>query len=292
MSLLREKRKIAFAMISPSILVIVAINIFPIIFAVYISLHLWSFGRGEPRFAGLLNYEDLYYDGRFIDAVFTSAKFVFFAVLVEFLVGFALAFLFNVKVRGMATLRQVAVLPIMVMPIVAGLVWFYMFNENFGVINWLVTLLGAPKVGFLTDLDVALFSIVLADAWQWTPFVMLVMFAALQSLPEYVYEAAKMDGLNGWQTFWRVTIPMLRPSIMIVIILRIVDSFKMIELVFMMTQGGPAGRTEVLPWYLYVTGFQGLDLGYAAAIAVCMLILVTIFTQFFVARIGFGDDQK
>ena len=280
-------------MISPAVLVIVAINIFPILFAVYISLHLWSFGRGVPRFAGLLNYEELFlFDGRFSDAVLTSAKFVFFAVLFEFVIGFALAFLFNVKVRGMSTLRQIAVLPIMVMPIVAGLVWFYMFNENFGVINWFITLLGSPKVGFLTDLDVALFSIVLADAWQWTPFVMLVMFAALQSLPEYVYEAAKMDGLNAWQTFWRVTIPMLKTSIMIVILLRIVDSFKMIELVFMMTQGGPAGRTEVLPWYLYVTGFQALDLGYAAAMAVCMLILVTIFTQLFLTRVGIGDDSK
>ena len=292
MDLHREKRRMAFGLISPALAVIVAINVFPILFAVYISLHFWNFGRGEPRFAGFFNFEELYYDDRYISAVLTSAKFVFLAVAIEFVLGFALAFLFNMKVRGLTTLRKIAILPIMVMPLVAGLVWFYLFNENFGPINWFVTLLGFDRVGFLTDVDVALWALVAADVWQWTPFVMLVMFAALQSLPEYVYEAARMDGLSRWQTFWRVTIPMLRPSIMIVVLLRVVDSFKMIELVFMMTKGGPAGRTEVLPWYLYVTGFQALDLGYAAAMAITMLIIITLVTQLLVSRLDYDESRS
>lgn len=270
---------------------IVAINIFPILFALYISLHFWNFGRGEPRFAGLFNYEELFYDDRFLNAVLTSAKFVFLAVSIEFLIGFGLAFLFNIKVRGMITLRKIAILPIMVMPLVAGLVWFYLFNENFGPINWFVTMLGYDRIAFLTDLDITIWALVAADVWQWTPFVMLVMFAALQSLPEYVYEAARMDGLSRWQTFWRVTVPMLRPSILIVLLLRLVDSFKMIELVFMMTKGGPAGRTEVLPWYLYVTGFQSMDLGYAAAMAVTMLIIITLVSQLLVSRLDYGEGR-
>jgi multiple sugar transport system permease protein len=127
---------------------------------------------------------------------------------------------------------------------------------------------------------------VIADVWQWTTFVMLVLFAALQSLPEYLYEAARMDGLSEWQIFWRITLPLLRPAIWVVIILRIVDAFRMLELVFMMTKGGPAGYTEVLPWYLYTTGFLSLDLGYAAAMAVLMLILVTIVSQLFVRQLA------
>lgn len=291
MDLHRERRRTAFGLISPAVAVIVAINIFPILFALYVSLHFWSFGRGEPRFAGLFNYEELIYDHRFINGVLTSAKFVFLAVTIEFLIGFGLAFLFNIKVRGLITLRKIAILPIMVMPLVAGLVWFYLFNENFGPINWFVSLLGFERIGFLTDLDIAMWAIVAADVWQWTPFVMLVMFAALQSLPEYVYEAARMDGLSRWQTFWRVTVPMLRPSILIVLLLRLVDSFKMIELAFMMTKGGPAGRTEVLPWYLYVTGFQSMDLGYAAAMAVVMLIIITVVTQFLVRGLDQGESR-
>jgi multiple sugar transport system permease protein len=172
------------------------------------------------------------------------------------------------------------------MPLVVGLVWFYMFNENFGVVNWfVVSLFGSPRIPFLTHDTLALWSLVIADVWQWTPFVMLVFFAALQSLPEYVYEAARMDGLSGWQIFFRITLPLLRPAIWVVLILRVVDAFRMVELVFMMTKGGPAGYTEVLPWYLYTTGFLSLDLGYAAAMAVLMLILVTILSQLFVRRL-------
>jgi multiple sugar transport system permease protein len=123
---------------------------------------------------------------------------------------------------------------------------------------------------------------VATDVWQWTPFVMLVFFAALQSLPEYVYEAARIDGLSGGQIFFRVTLPLLRPTILIVLIIRAVDALRSLELVFMMTKGGPAGDTEVLPWYLYTTGFLSLDLGYAAAMAVLMLALVTMLSQLFV----------
>ena len=292
MKLRAEKRRTAFGLIAPAVAVLLLVNLFPIIFAVHVSLNFWRLGdpRG-PRWAGGFNYEDLLlYDDRFINAVLVSLKFVVLAVAIEFVVGFLLAFVFNAKVRGLTTLRKIYILPIMVMPLVAGLVWFYLFNENFGVINWFFSLFGSGRIGFLTDRDLALLSVVIADAWQWTPFVMLVLFAALQSLPEYVYEAARMDGLDRWQTFWRVTFPLLRPAIIIVVLIRFVDAFRMVELVFMMTKGGPAGRTEVLPWYLYITGFQSLKLGYAAAMAVLLLVLITILTQLFVRRLEYKEN--
>lgn len=273
--------------ILPALVIILAINIFPIIYAVWISFQNWSLAYVRPpQYTGFYNYEDaLFFDDRFINAVFVSLKFVFLAVLIEFTLGFSLAFLFNQKLKALNFLRVVSLTPIMVMPVVSGLIWFYMFNENFGVLTYLVTLLGFDKPGWLTDPDIALFSIVLADVWQWTPFVMLIFFAALQSLPEYVYEAAKMDGLNKIQIFFRITLPLLKPAIWIVLILRIIDSFKMLELILMMTKGGPGGYTEVLPWYLYTTGFITLDIGYGASMAVMMLILVTILSQFFVKKI-------
>ncbi len=174
----------------------------------------------------------------------------------------------------------------MAMPLVVGLVWFYMLNENFGVTNWLLTQLGADRQPFLTDSTLALMSIVLADVWQWTPFVMLVIFAALQSLPEYVYEAGRMDGLTEREIFWRITLPLLRPAILVVLVIRAIDAFRMIELIFMMTKGGPGGTTEVLPWYIYTTGFISLDLGYAAAMAVVMIVIVTISAQLLVRKIA------
>jgi multiple sugar transport system permease protein len=286
----RADRRTALLLISPAMLVLLAINVFPFLFALYISVHTFTLGRpNPPRFIGLANYWDLLTDDRFINSLWVSAEFVALAVTVEFLLGFGVAFLFSAKLRGFITLRKIAMLPIMVMPLASGLIWFYILNENFGVLNWFAVALGAPeRIRFLTS-DLALLSIVLADAWQWTPFVMLVMFAALQSIPEYVYEAARMDGLRGWQIFWRVTLPMLAPAIWVVVIVRVVDAFRMIELIYLMTRGGPGGATETLSWYIYSTGFLDQDLGSAAAEAVAMIVLVTIVAQIFVRRLEYRE---
>jgi len=281
----------ALLLIAPAMLVLLLVNIYPFLYALYISVHTFTLGRPTPpRFIGLANYSDLLDDGRFINSLWVSFKFVTIAAAVEFLLGFALAFLFSAKLRGMATLRKIAILPIMVMPLASGLVWFYILNENFGAMNWFAVLAGAThRIRFLTDDTLAIFSLVLADAWQWTPFVMLVIFAALQSIPEYVYEAAKMDGLNKWQTFWWVTLPLLRSAIWVVLVLRVVDAFRMIELIYLMTRGGPGGATETLSWYIYSTGFLDQDLGSAAAEAVVMIIVVTVVAQIFVRRLQFRE---
>jgi multiple sugar transport system permease protein len=283
MKLAVERRRAAWVLIAPALGILLALNLFPIVYALYISVHYWMLARPQPpRFAGLSNYKDLFFDERFRNAVLVSLKFIGLAVGIELLLGLGLAFVFNVRLRGIATLRKLTLLPSLVMPLVVGLVWFYMFDENFGLVNWIWVKLGGARVPFLTQGTLALLSIVATDVWQWTPFVMLVFFAALQALPEYVYEAARMDGLSGGQIFFRVTLPLLKPAILIVLIIRAVDALRSLELVFMMTKGGPAGDTEVLPWYLYTTGFLSLDLGYAAAMAVLMLALVTLLSQLFV----------
>jgi len=286
MKLAVERRRATLVLIAPALAILLALNLFPIVYALYISVHYWMLARPQPpRFVGLSNYEQLFFDERFRNAVLVSLKFIALAVGTELLLGFGLAFVFNARLRGIATLRKLTLLPSLVMPLVVGLVWFYMFNENFGIVNWIWVMLGGTRVPFLTQGTLALLSIVATDVWQWTPFVMLVFFAALQALPEYVYEAARIDGLSGSQIFFRVTLPLLRPAILIVLIIRAVDALRSLELVFMMTKGGPAGDTEVLPWYLYTTGFMSLDLGYAAAMAVLMLALVTVLSQLFVRQL-------
>ncbi len=286
MSRNREAKRAAIVLVSPAMLLL-ALNIFPVLYAVYISLHHWSLASpNPPRFAGLFNYQELWHDGRFANSLGVSATFIALAVLIELALGFGLAFLFNRKLRGLETLRKLSLLPVMAMPLVVGLVWFYMLNQNFGVTNWVLSVFGIGAQPFLTDGNLAMLSIVLADVWQWTPFVMLVIFAALQSLPEYVFEAARMDGLTEREIFRRITLPLLRPAILVVLVIRAIDAFRMIELVFMMTKGGPGGSTEVLPWYIYTTGFLSLDLGYAAAMAVVMIVLVTLGAQVFVRKIA------
>jgi multiple sugar transport system permease protein len=290
-ALQRADRRTAFLLIAPAMLILLVVNVYPFLYALYISAHTYTLGRPTPpRYIGLFNYQDLLQDDRFLNALWVSFKFVALAVTVEFVLGFALAFLFNSKLLGLATLRKIGILPIMVMPLATGLVWFYILNENFGVLNWFAVALGAPdRVRFLTSDAFAIPSLVLADAWQWTPFVMLVLFAALQSIPEYVYEAARMDGLRRWQIFWRVTLPLLAPAIWVVVVLRIVDAFRMLELIYLMTRGGPGGATETLSYYIYSTGFLNQDLGYAAAQAVVMIVVVTILAQLFVRRLEYRE---
>lgn len=286
MKLAREQRRANWVLTAPALAILFLTNLFPIIYALYISMHYWVLARpNPPRFVGLSNYTQLFFDERFRNSVLVSLRFVTLAVGIELVLGFGLAFVFNSRLRGLATLRKLTLLPSLVMPLVVGLVWFYMFNENFGVLNWIWVQLGGTRIAFLTQGTLALLTVVTADVWQWTPFVMLVFFAALQALPEYVYEAARVDGLNRSQIFFRVTLPLLRPTILIILIIRAVDALRSLELVFMMTKGGPAGDTEVLPWYLYTTGFMSLDLGYAAAMAVLMLALVTALSQLFVKQL-------
>jgi multiple sugar transport system permease protein len=283
----KDARRASWILVTPAMVLLLALNIFPMIFAIYISLHHWTLSVDRPpRFAGLFNYEGLLLDDRFTNSIAVSATFILIAVFLEIILGFGLAFIFNSKLKGLESLRKVSLLPVMATPLVVGLIWFYMLNENFGVLNWFAEGLGFGRQPFLTDRTLAMASLVLADVWQWTPFVMLVIFAALQSLPEYVFEAGRMDGLKEHQIFFRITLPLLAPSVLVVLVIRLVDAFRMIELVFMMTKGGPASSTEMMPWYLYTTGFQSLDLGYSAAMAVTMIVIVTVVAQILVRKIA------
>ena len=178
--------------------------------------------------------------------------------------------------------RTVAVLPVMVMPIATGLVWFHVLNYRYGPLNVLLDAVGLPTQNWLPHPTGAMGAMILADVWQWTPFVMIVIVAGLRSLPEYVYEAAALDGLGPVETFFKITVPLLRPVIFIVLLLRLMDAFKLMDLVYILTQGGPAGRTETLSYYIYVMGLQLFRVGLAAAVSILFLIFISIAAQIFV----------
>ena len=271
-------RRTAFLLIAPAMLVLLAVNVYPFLYALYISAQTYTLGRPTPpRYIGLFNYSDLLEDDRFLNALLVSFKFVTLTVSIEFLLGIGLAFLFSARLRGLATLRKLAILPIMVMPLASGLIWFYILNENFGALNWFAILLGSPeRIRFLTGDPHALLSLVLADAWQWIPFVMLVMYAALQSIPEYVYEAAKMDGLTGWQTFWRVTLPNIKWGLLYGVILcnaRAMGEFGAVSVV----SGHIRGQTNTLPLHIEILYNEyNFTAAFAAASLFAMLALLTL----------------
>jgi len=282
-SLARNRRRAAVLFIAPATVLLLAIFVYPFGYALYISFTQWTLGQQSvPTWAGFANYAGLVGDGRFLNAIFRSAVFVGLAVSIELVLGFLLALLFNKHLPGFGIFRTLAVLPVMVMPVATGLVWFYILNFRYGPLNALLRSLHLPTQNWLPNPTGAMAALILADVWQWTPFVMIVLIAGLRSLPEYVYEAAELDGLRPVETFFKITLPLLRPVILIVFLLRFMDAFKLMDLVFMLTKGGPAGRTETLSYYIYVLGLQLFRVGLAAAVSILFLIFISIATQIFV----------
>ena len=281
------RRRTGLILIVPSVVLLAVINLYPFIYALTMSFQRYNMTRAAQgaKFVGFANYAAAFQDPRFINSIARTLIFVIGAVGVEFLLGFALAFVLNSKLRGMDTIRKLSIAPVTVMPIVSALLWFYLFNQRYGLVNWFIGLVGIPPQPWLTDQTLAMVSIIIADVWQWTPFVMLVILAGLNALPEYVYEAAQIDGLSKWQQFRLVTLPLLMPVILIIVLLRTMDAFKLFDLVYVMTQGGPAGSTETMSYYIYIQAFNFFELGYAAALAIIMLILINIIAQIFVRRL-------
>ena len=279
----RSRRRVAVVLIAPATLVLLGVFVYPFGYALYISFTEWTIGQQlTPTWAGLANYSSLVGDGRFLNAIFRSTVFVSLAVTIEFILGFLLALVFNKRLPAFGIFRTVAVLPVMVMPIATGLVWFYVLNYRYGPLNVLLGVLDLPIQNWLPHPTGAMGALILADVWQWTPFVMIVIVAGLRSLPEYVYEAAALDGLRPVETFFKITVPLLRPVIFIILLLRFMDAFKLMDLVFILTQGGPAGRTETLSYYIYVMGLQLFRVGLAAAVSILFLIFISIAAQVFV----------
>ena len=281
--LARNRRRAAVLFIAPATIILLAIFVYPFAYALYISFMQWNLGEQlRPSWVGFDNYTSLSGDGRFLNAIVRSAVFVGCAVSIEMVLGFLLALLFDKNLPAFGFFRSLAVLPVMVMPVATGLVWFYILNFQYGPLNTILRRLHLPTQNWLPKPYGAMASLILADVWQWTPFVMIVLVAGLRSLPEYVYEAAALDGLRPVETFFKITLPLLRPVILIVLLLRFMDAFKLMDLVFMLTKGGPAGHTETLSYYIYVMGLQLFRVGLAAAVSIIFLIFINIATQVFV----------
>ena len=281
------KLRTGLILIVPTCIILAIINLYPFFYALYLSFHKYNLTRVAKgaKFIGFGNYAAAFSDPRFINSVVRTLIIVIAAVTIEFILGFALAFVLNSKLRGMDTIRKLSIAPVTVMPVVSALIWFYILNQRYGIVNWALGLAGIPAQPWLTNPALATLSIVIADVWQWTPFIMLVILAGLNALPEYVYEAAQIDGLSDWQQFRWVTLPLLMPVILIIILLRLMDAFKLFDLPYVMTQGGPAGATETLSYYIYIQAFQFFEIGRAAAFAILMLILIIIISQIFVRRL-------
>jgi multiple sugar transport system permease protein len=236
----------------------------------------------KARFIGLDNYGKVFSEQYMFNSLKVTVMFVVGAVLLELFLGMVLALLLNSKIRGRGFFRAVFILPLMIPPIVAAMNWKALLHPTYGAVNYYLRFIfGDALVGdWLANRFTALPTLIVVDAWQWTPFMALVLLAGMQTLPLETYEAAQIDGASKWQQFWRITIPLMRNIIMAAVLIRMIDAFKLFDLVYMMTEGGPGISTETLSFLIFKTGVKFFQLGQAGAFAIVFLFGVTLLAIF------------
>ena len=270
------RRLAPYVMLAPYLIVMAVALVYPLFQAVVLSFQDWQLGTplSSAEWVGWRNYEFLLNDPRMWSSTVVTLIFAAAVVSLEMVLGVALALLLDRPLKGMTVFRTIFILPMMVAPIVVGLIWRFMYDEQFGTINKLLNAVGLDGFPWLSSPDWALPAIILADVWQWTPFVFILTLAALQGLPKSVMDASRMDGATALQTVFYIKLPLIVPVLVVTLLLRLIDAFKVLEVIFIMTDGGPAASTEVLALHLYKTAFTAQQLGRASALANLLLILV------------------
>lgn len=253
-----------------------AVSVVITIYVLWLTLHNISLLRpGQQQFIGLDNYLRLLLDARGLNALWRTVLFTVIATLIELFIGVAIALLLDREFRGKKIARAIMLVPIVMTPIVVGLTWRFMFDPSSGMANYILSLIHIGPVDWLGNPGVALFSVMIADIWQWTPFVVLLTMASLESLPGDPQNAARVDGAREWQVLWHITLPALHRALLVVALIRAIDSVKTFDIFYIMTRGGPALSTETLNLYGYISAFTNFDISYALTIA----MVLTIFTN-------------
>ena len=277
------------ALFLPALLLLVVTTTLPLVYLVWTSLQRMDLSMPWlAGFAGLENYAKLGADARFWSSLGLTFVYTGTTVVLQVVVGLGLALLVMQVKAGQGLLRVAAILPIVLAPVVAGLFWrSLVLAPDFGILDYFTRALGLGSYNWLGDPQLALVSVVAIHTWQWTPFAFLVLLASLASLPPDIYEAARLDRAGPWQRFWHITLPMLRPAIVIVVILRMVTALSAFAAIFAATGGGPGSATEILNLYAYRLSFTELSLGYGAAVATVLLVItLTVAFGLFALRRG------
>lgn len=273
-------RAVAWLFIAPTIVLLLAINLFPLLWTVYLSFTNYRANRPNAAVAGVgtSHYDAILTDGDVWSSMQSTAHFVVATIVIETLLGFALAYLLDRKFRGHAFWTTVILIPMMLPPAVVGNFWKFLYQPQNGLFNAVVgPLLGRDPSSFqmIGDVTLAPWSIVIVDVWMWTPYVALICLAGLRSIPDYLYEAAEVDRASPLRQFWSITLPMALPFIMLAVLFRGIENFKMFDLVNLLTSGGPGSTTEVASITLKRAAFESWRTGYASAFAV--ILFVTVF---------------
>ncbi|MGQ9473390.1 MAG: carbohydrate ABC transporter permease [Candidatus Caldatribacteriaceae bacterium] len=271
------------AFVMPAIFWVFVFTIFPLIYSFRVSLSKVSYGK-IVGFAGFNNYLRMFGDYRFWGTLRFTLIFVLISVIGTTFLGLGLALVFNRKMRGVRVFRSILTMPLFTAPVALGYLGVMMFYEENGPINVLLKYLNMGKVPWLSHPWWATLAVCAVDIWQWTPFAFIILLAGLQSISDEIYEAAVIDTSSGWAVFRHITLPLIAPVLGTVIMLRLVDAFKVFDVPFSLTSGGPGTATRTLTFYIYTQGLRNFDLGYASAMAYFLLAITMVIGLLFFRR--------
>lgn len=289
--LLGERRP-AFLFLLPAVVVILVTTVYPLAYSLFLSGHSWNMSiptsHPVPNFPA--NYTALLSDPQFLSSVRTTFVFVGVSVTIELIVGMALALLITSSLRYLGLVRTMLLIPVMIAPVVVGILWRTLYHTDYGPINDALSMIGLPGREWLGDPANALLSVILVEVWQQTPVVTLILAAGLASIPVELGEAARVDGAGGLKVFRHITLPLLRRVILVVLLLRIMDLFKTFDVVYTLTQGGPGGATDVISNLIYRTGLRAFQLGTSSAMSWVFLAIVVLVSLAFVRQVMRRDQ--
>ncbi len=273
-------RATPYLFLAPAGIILIVALLYPVGYLSVASFFDWRMGKpfADSTFAGFGNYLWILQDPSFRESFMVTVVFASSVVVLEMFIGVGLALMLERPIRGMSVFRTIFILPMMIAPIVVGLIWRYMYNPQFGIINKTLKDWGFKSIPWLSSPKWALPSVIIADIWQWTPFIFILSLAALQSLPKSSLEAARIDGASEWQQIIHIKLPLMMPVLVVAGLLRMIDAFKVLEVIFIMTNGGPGLSTEILSLQIYKTAFVSWELGRAAALSNILLALVMMIT--------------
>jgi multiple sugar transport system permease protein len=279
----RQKQRTPWLFVLPTLIVILVVTIFPTIYALGLSFFKWEPTLKAKPFIGLKNYVDLFSNDRFLHAMYITAIIVIVGVFLELVFGFAFAyFLQNTRMKGKRIVVGVMLLPVMVMPVVVGYTWRLLWDTQYGPINQVISwVIGKPfTFTWLAQTNSAIFAVIVTEIWQWMPFMFLVFYSGLATLDPELFDAAAIDGASAWNKLWDISIPLMRPIILVAVLIRGLDALKAFDIIYTLTGGAPGTSTETISFYIYKAGYQFFRLGYGSAAAFILLIILSVLLTY------------
>ncbi|KAF5047609.1 Trehalose transport system permease protein SugA [anaerobic digester metagenome] len=263
----------------PAVLFVVVLMVFPVAYTFFLSFTDWTLTSGRPlSVVGLNSYLQVLKEPRFLEALGRTFYFTFGSVIVEMLLGTALALILNRSFKGKGVVKTLLLLPLVATPVAIGIVWNLFYDPTIGILNYVLSVLKLPQSGWVSDAKTVMPSLIIVDIWQWTPMITIIVLAGLAGLSSEPYESAMVDGANSRQVLFRITLPMLMPTILTAVILRAIDALKTYDIIYSMTGGGPGYASENLNVLAFKYSFEYFRMGQSAVMLVFLFIIVLLFS--------------